>query len=86
MGLRTTEETKLYCHFVPIFGTVKILILVIFVKLQSVNYGCTDAIWSTVHGFTGFYFASACFDCGRLLKNDDLMQTDVSIFFLNIVI
>ena len=38
-------------HFVPIFGTDKNSISTIFGKMKSVNYGCTDAIWSTVYAY-----------------------------------
>ena len=48
MGYRSTKETYPYRYYVPVFGTGKIIILGIFVKLQSVNYCCMDTVWSTV--------------------------------------
>ena len=49
--LRCGQQTKLNRngHFVPVFGTDKISISTVLAKMKSVNYGCTDSIWSTVN-------------------------------------
>ena len=56
IGRISTQDSRLpkrNGHFVPVFGTDNNSISTVFGKMKSVNYGCTDAIWST--GYDNFH-------------------------------